>query len=651
MRQKVVIIGGGIGGLTAAHELVERDFDVTVYERRERCGGKAASSRLEALPGDAIGRPAEHGFRFFPGWYRHLPDTMARIPFERLGGHHVSDRLVPCDDNRMLRYEGAPVPVILHPPRSADQAQSLLEFMRGMQEMGLSVGEAGQFLALLAGFLRLSPAKRQELDAVSWLDFVGVKDRSDAFRAMMLASTRTLLAAKADQASAFTIASMAIRTLFGAPLDRDRTLDGPTSETWIDPWVRYLEGAGVVFKYGRELDSIVFDGQGPRIKALTFFDAREAVKNRCLRARARNETLVGEQARRLVDARPDDAARQLEARRATPTEPVEADHFVFALPAEQMAYYVNRSSMLTHYDPGLRRIVALSSSMDWMAGIQFYLRSPLEAPRGHIVCMDSEWALTAIEQRRFWRDVSLPTWMQAVLSVDISAWSRPGRFVPKEAYRCTRDEIAREVWGQLAESFNRSARKEIFREALLVNGTLDARSYHLDNDIVEIYDRKKQGAYLRAQSARLSAEELLASASTDTPFAFGDRLQVNSEPLLINRPGTLALRPEAATGVKNMFLAADYVRTATNLACMEAANEAGRLAVNAILQASGAREKPCETWTFETKDFVGRGLEWAAGIERAPGVRQGIALAGNAAKVFSDALARARDSISSRRTP
>ena len=36
------------------------------------------------MPGSGAGGradlPAEHGFRFFPGFYRHLPDTMRRIP-------------------------------------------------------------------------------------------------------------------------------------------------------------------------------------------------------------------------------------------------------------------------------------------------------------------------------------------------------------------------------------------------------------------------------------------------------------------------------------------------------------------------------------------------------------------------------------------
>ena len=31
--QKVIIIGGGVAGLSAAHELAYRDFEVEVYER------------------------------------------------------------------------------------------------------------------------------------------------------------------------------------------------------------------------------------------------------------------------------------------------------------------------------------------------------------------------------------------------------------------------------------------------------------------------------------------------------------------------------------------------------------------------------------------------------------------------------------------
>jgi hypothetical protein len=46
-------------------------------------------------------------------------------------------------------------------------------------------------------------------------------------------------------------------------------------------------------------------------------------------------------------------------------------------------------------------------------------------------------------------------------------------------------------------------------------------------------------------------------------------------------------------------LAADYVRTHTDLATMEAANEAARRATNAILALSGIDAPPCGLWQFD----------------------------------------------------
>ena len=68
-----------------------------------------------------------------------------------------------------------------------------------------------------------------------------------------------------------------------------------------------------------------------------------------------------------------------------------------------------------------------------------------------------------------------------------------------------------------------------------------------------------------------------------------DGAVVNHEPLLINTAGSWRYRPEAVTRIPNLFLAADYVRTNTDIATMEAANEAARRAVNGILAAAGSR--------------------------------------------------------------
>src|SRR3954467_2392268 len=104
-RRSVVVLGGGMAGLTAAHELAERGFDVTVYERKA-LGGKARS-----IPFAHTGRggrrdlPGEHGFRFFPGFYHHVPDTMRRIPFPG-NAHGVWDNMVTAQGVSFARNGG-----------------------------------------------------------------------------------------------------------------------------------------------------------------------------------------------------------------------------------------------------------------------------------------------------------------------------------------------------------------------------------------------------------------------------------------------------------------------------------------------------------------------------------------------------------------
>jgi hypothetical protein len=67
---------------------------------------------------------------------------------------------------------------------------------------------------------------------------------------------------------------------------------------------------------------------------------------------------------------------------------------------------------------------------------------------------------------------------------------------------------------------------------------------------------------------------------------------------LVNYVDTWRNRPEAVTRIPNIFLASDYVRTFTDLATMEAANEAARRAVNGVIQAARADVASCEVWNL-----------------------------------------------------
>jgi uncharacterized protein with NAD-binding domain and iron-sulfur cluster len=237
---------------------------------------------------------------------------------------------------------------------------------------------------------------------------------------------------------------------------------------------------------------------------------------------------------------------------------VTADFYVAAVPVEVMQRLVTDD--LQKAAPSLSGLKQLRT--EWMNGIQFYLKTDQPLGDGHAIFLDSNWALTSISQRQFWIDRDLSQYgdgrVGGILSVDISNWTTPGNFNGKAAMACaTREEIKEEVWAQLKAALNVGGVRQIDDDNLV--------AWFLDPDI-------------------------------QLPNPSGI---VNLEPLLINHAGSLALRPEAYTEIRNLFLASDYVRTTTDLATMEAANEAARRATNAILAVTGTTAAPCALWEFD----------------------------------------------------
>jgi uncharacterized protein with NAD-binding domain and iron-sulfur cluster len=715
MRKKVVVLGGGVAGLTTAHELIERGFDVTVFEQRDRFGGKAASTSTDGLPG-------EHGFRFFPGWYQHLPDTLKRIPYgkEENGAQRrtVYHNLVAAQTNLFASYQRNAIPALVHLPRSWADLKTALLLPQRVRELGIPQEDITFFVRKLLEFALKPEADREkEYDKQTWWEFLEADQRSEAFRDYLVDGlTRNTVAANPKQASAYTIGHAALRTLFDVlrPEGIDRVLNGPTSPTWIDPWVQHLRARGVDFVTIAELVSIeiketritsvsVRIGDPARRERASKLDALRLYMRLSSEAASAPSDFWSRLTSLLGGDRPENAEltiehldgllkvwstefregrghrQETEARSslktaqpwrgqpqhvhtvrqwfsdryaaawrayedslaAVSTKTVGADYFVFALPVEQMAFYVHRSETIRRADPSLANLILLSEQVGWMAGIQFYLTENETITPGHIDCIDSEWRLTAIVQTQFWADSHLSAFrekprgsrVRAILSVDISAWDIKGQLFKKEAYACTRQEIAEEVWFQLKRSLNRPNQLPVLYDRMLLDSTstdngqhfdeawgrqeVPQTCYHIDNEIINRFDRKKQEFYKKFESVRFSASAVQArqecnsgqndksrEKALETAFAYGDRIELNAEPLLINRVNSLSLRPGVSTKLTNMLLASDYVRTSTNIATMEAANEAARTAVNEILSRSGSREKPCRLWQWQPSDVL-----------------------------------------------
>lgn len=411
--KRVAILGGGVGGLSAAFELSERGFDVTVYEARKEFGGKARSIPVPKSGTD--GRPdlpGEHGFRFFPGFYQHVTDTMKRIPY---GDGNVFDNLTPCTEVLMAQAGGREeiVTPIGVPNSSEDVANALRTFRTMLFKVGIPPSEYAEFVLQILQFMTSCDERRlDEFEGKSWLEFVKAADKtrpkSPAYMKFLAEGmTRTLVAAKADKMSARTGGTVLCQLLYDMlQLDArlDNVLNGPTSEVWIDPWVAELERRGVTLRPECAVAGILCDDE--RITSVTIATAGGG------------------------------------------TESIHADYYISAIPAEKVATLLASAAKL---DERLGELHKLKT--DWMTGIMFYLDKDVPLKHGHAIFIDSKWSLTAISQQQFWLDHPLEKRgngkVKGVISIDVSAWDVPGNFNEKNAEACTAEEIKDEVWAQL----------------------------------------------------------------------------------------------------------------------------------------------------------------------------------------------------------
>jgi hypothetical protein len=220
------------------------------------------------------------------------------------------------------------------------------------------------------------------------------------------------------------------------------------------------------------------------------------------------------------------------------------------------------TDQVVHADPSLANIFQLSRNTAWMNGIQFYLDDDAPIGRGHEIYLDAPWALTSVSQAQFWSDVDLSRFgggnIRGVISVDISDWDTPGlNGKPCPGVHPSRDQ-GRGVGPAEAQPERAGRRRARGRGS----GPLVPGSRH------------RSAAQDQRRAAVRQPRRYVA-----TPAAGGD-------------------------AIPNLFLAADYVQTFTDLATMEAANEAARRAVNGILEHSGSDAPPCRLWNLHEPELL-----------------------------------------------
>jgi uncharacterized protein with NAD-binding domain and iron-sulfur cluster len=562
----VAVLGGGVAGLTCAHELVERGFHVTLYEQRSKndLGGKARSytAALIGADGKTLAKhgPAEHGFRFFPGFYRHIdettkdipisPELARKLPLPKDSKLSVLDCLVPIS-TEVLAASGKPIIELpASAPPKVKTLRSAFQLPQQLLGIGLTQDDLSAFSDKMWQIATSCQDRRdKEYEQIAWHDFVESTGRSDEYYWYLASGlTRGLVAARANLASTKTMGNLALRfwmSLTGAK-ETDRVLCGPTNVVWIEPWIEHIS------KKAKE-KTVEFEIKQDTIQRLDV-------------ARGKIQRAVGENG------------------------PLEADYFISALPVEALVKVIEASPHLKEAGGGgqFSKLLALRDPRNGflrkMSGLQIYLKKDVPLNRGHQIYLDSPWGLTSISQAQFWgpglSEKYLPKGAGGVLSVDISSWdlaAEDGR----TAEKCRPLEIFREVVGQIGSALGAKFKKELFGDPSYSN----VFGWHLDDN--------------------------------------------DGGKLLVNNVGSWALRPDAQTALKNFFLAGDFARTGTDLACMEGANEAARRAVNALIaqvkddgKTVGAEIPKCRVFSapqsalftaFQQMDSYryGRALPWA----------------------------------------
>jgi uncharacterized protein with NAD-binding domain and iron-sulfur cluster len=278
--QTVIVLGGGIGGLSAAHELCERGFSVRVFELRDVPGGKARSVVVPSTaPRQNVGSvhlgrlaggarrdlPGEHGFRFFPRFYKHVIDTMERIPYR--GSRSVADNLVDTTGTVFARFGRRSLKLPTVAPRTVAEISTLLSDLRTLfgPELGISPEEFAFFGERIWQIITSCSERRMdEYEKHGWWDFIGAEQRSDPYQKLFgIGCTRSVVAAQAKRASTKTIGDMFVQYFFNLAepgISADRLLDGPTNDVWIDPWLAYLRSRGVEYEMNSRVRSIEMEG-------------------------------------------------------------------------------------------------------------------------------------------------------------------------------------------------------------------------------------------------------------------------------------------------------------------------------------------------------------------------------------------------------
>src|ERR1035437_6482167 len=257
MSAKIVIFGAGISGLSAAHELVQLGYSVSVYETADEPGGFFRSYRDKQ---DNL--PTEYSWHGMGPCYINAFDLMRHIPFNETGNIYDLALSRPVDfgifpDAGKARFYDRglkSIPAMFRMGRWDFVKWSYLMFKtwtsNNRSRLKYDKLNAAQAWKPL---LKDTAYKTWRSCFGPWIGSdwskVSLHTAGDFFRKQLTA--KSIEKHKADQdGPGWTQKTGAGWLLF----------KGPSSEYWFNPWIKYLKTKGVSFFWEKALTKLEYDG-------------------------------------------------------------------------------------------------------------------------------------------------------------------------------------------------------------------------------------------------------------------------------------------------------------------------------------------------------------------------------------------------------
>ena len=531
--------------------------------------------------------PAEHGFRFFPSFYRHVFDSLLRIPIRNPRPHertHKSamENLVPCEGLGFARG-GVTKSFMIprHEIKSLEAARHYLKLV--LTELGYELEDVSRFgLKLLEYMTSCTKRRAGVYENISWGRFVEQKKYSPISRRHIEYGPQMSAALRGSLSDARTQGTISVQLILDqlhASGQPDCLLNGPTDSAWLDHWHDYLTMQGVQFRRGALTDFYERDGEIlPKVFSRFMEKDGELVPDPASEMTPTGESII---LALSLPAAVDVAKKFLAV--AGPRLKPDNDFTRVIDFAGDLATDL--------------KLAAPEGPLQHLSGIQFYFRRPMSFWRGHTQYLDAEWGLTSIAQSQFWgRARDWTHSYRGILSVDIGIWDRASETSGKTAWDSTASEIAAGAWQQIRDHHD-----DAFRARYGENQPLPFPAwYAIDTNLDFTTPKKNHTPFLvnRVGAYPKRPGRLLDDWCRDHPET---------------KPTTSKQISFYDVHLGKYVLVGTFMKTYTRLTSMEGANESARHGVNALLTYFKVPTDHCEIWDPEDNEIAD--LQWLRDLD------------------------------------